>query len=368
MHHSKLVAAVFLSAGLSLGSCKKETEIQIREKEVDKKYSWSENSRLQGSQRIILSLGTSPDGLFIQQPAYFSSLIYRGSSLDYTSYIVGLTSDLKIRMPINGRFFAAPLNDSLVAIYNSLNPVITSFTRYIHIKQLDSSVSSISRSFPDYTKFGSVNKNDYLLFSYVNNEPARPFTFVLSQIQAPAVTGLPVQVSSRRIVIPSNPRATQFFRNITAIDDYFLVVIDGDGIYKIKQDGSFQHVYGAAGVDAIYKWKGRVYAIVEYNQILVSDDDGVTWNKYSGLPDYFNFTTYHIVRDSLVVVSHLAGAGNAIFTLRFNGLNYTARFLKNDGLNRTEVTGLEQLRDSVYIGTTSGLFVRSVSQFFETKQ
>ena len=367
MNHSRLAAA-FLTVILFFSSCKKEIETQIQIKEVDKKYSWKENSRLQGLQRIILGLGTSPDGLFIQQPEFFSSLKYQGSGLNYTSYVVGLTSDLKIRMPINSRFFAAPVNDSLVVIYSSLNPVITSFTGYIHIKQLDPTVTSISRPFPDYTKFGSVNKNDYLLFSYENNEPTRPFTFILSQIQAPAVSGLPVQTSSRRIIIPRNPQTLEFFRNITAIDDYFLVVIDGGGIYKIKQDGSFQQVYGPAGVDAIYKRNGRVYAIVEYNRILVSNDDGVTWNNYSGLPDYFNFTTYHIVRDSLVAVSHLAGAGNAIFTLRFNGLNYTTRFLKNDGLNRTEVTSLEQLRDSVYVGTTSGLFVRSVNQFFETKE
>lgn len=101
--------------------------------------------------------------------------------------------------------------------------------------------------------------------------------------------------------------------------------------------------------------------------MLVSPDDGATWSRYAGLPDYFNFTSYHVVQDSLIAVSHLAGAGNALFTLRFNGMNYTARFLKNDGLDRAEVTSLAQLRDSVYIGTTSGLFVRSVNQFFETK-
>ena len=369
MPHPRRFVAL-LTAVLALSGCKKEIDTQIQVKEVAKKYSWTENIRLHGSERIVLNLGTAPDGLFLQQPAYFSSFVYRNGRLDYTAYVAGLTSDLKVRMPINGRFFAAPVNDSLVAIYNPRNPVITGFTAYIHLKQLDPAVARIARPFPDYSPFGAVNQNDYLLFGYENQASGRPFTFVLSRIQAPLVSGLPVRVSSQRVVIPRNPGATPFFRNITAVDDYFLVAIDGAGLYKVQQDGRVQRVLGPVGtdgIDAVFKWQGKVYATVEYNQLLVSPDDGATWTRYAGLPDYFNFTSYHVVQDSLVAVSHLAGAGNALFTLRFNGVKYTTRFLKNDGLDRAEVTSLAQLRDSVYIGTTSGLFVRPVNQFFESK-
>ena len=245
-----------LTAVLALSGCQKEIDTQIQVKEVAKKYSWTENTRLHGSQRIVLNLGTAPNGLFLQQPAYFSSFIYRGSRLEYTAYAAGLTSDLKVRMPINGRFFAAPMNDSLVAIYNARNPVVTSFTEYIHVKQLDPVVARIARPFPDYAPFGAVNQNDYLLFAYENQASGRPFTFVLSRIQAPLTSGLPVRVTSQRVVIPRNPGATPFFRNITAVDDYFLVAIDGAGLYKVQQDGRVQGVLGPVGtdgIDAVYK-------------------------------------------------------------------------------------------------------------------
>ena len=43
------------------------------------------------------------------------------------------------------------------------------------------------------------------------------------------------------------------------------------------------------------------------------------------------------------------------------------RTLKNDGLEQVSINGVEQLGDTVYLGTTSGLFKRPLSKFFETK-
>ena len=365
--------AAFLAFGLALSGCKKEVEVLVKETkvEVEKKYSWSEHSQPKGSERIILSLGTGPNSLFMQQPESFSTLIYRGKAITYTSYSAGATNDLRVRVPITERFFPAPLNDSVVVIYSTLNPNETRLSKYIRIKQLDPTVTHVLNTFPQYLKFGAINRNGYLLFAYENSAPGRPLTFVLSQVQVASAAGLPLQATSRRISIPRNPSSAQFFRNITAIEYYFLVAVDGAGIYKIKQDGSVQLVDIANGrgpIDAFYKWKGRVYAIVEHNEIMVSDDDGVAWTRYFGLPGYFSYTSYHVVRDSLVGVSHPPRGGVSLFTLRWDGLRYFARFLKDDGLSRAEVTDLQQLQDSVYVATTSGLFVQPVSTFFETKK
>ncbi|MGI4883906.1 MAG: hypothetical protein ACRYFR_02985 [Janthinobacterium lividum] len=42
--------------------------------------------------------------------------------------------------------------------------------------------------------------------------------------------------------------------------------------------------------------------------------------------------------------------------------------MKNDGLEYTDFADLAQLGDTVYLGTTSGLFKRPLSNFFEGKQ
>jgi hypothetical protein len=198
---------------------------------------------------------------------------------------------------------------------------------------------------------------------YDNNRPDRPITFLLASV-TPGAPGTRVIASSQRIEIP-NPRAIfgAFVRNIAAIDDCFLVYVSGAGIYKINQNGTFRQVYSPVTVDAFYKWNNTVYAPVEYNKILTSTDNGDSWQMATGTPDHFTLANYYTVGDSLVGVHQ-----SNLFSLRWNGPRFSSRFLKNDGLERARITGIETLRDTVYVATTSGLFTRSVKQFFESKQ
>jgi hypothetical protein len=68
------------------------------------------------------------------------------------------------------------------------------------------------------------------------------------------------------------------------------------------------------------------------------------------------------IKDSLIGVHR-----DNIYTLKWDNTNYTTRFLKNDGFENVKINGIEVLKDSVYVATTSGLFVKSVKAFFEGK-
>ncbi len=71
-------------------------------------------------------------------------------------------------------------------------------------------------------------------------------------------------------------------------------------------------------------------------------------------------SNYYNIKDSLV-----GAYRDNLFTLTWSGSNYTQRFLKNDGVENTRINGVEILRDSVYIATTSGLFAKPTSTFFD---
>jgi hypothetical protein len=60
-------------------------------------------------------------------------------------------------------------------------------------------------------------------------------------------------------------------------------------------------------------------------------------------------------------------ASNDLFTLRWRPDCYTTRPSKNDGISNAAITDLIQLGDTVYLGTTNGLFKRPLSKFFESK-
>ena len=355
LHH---VVAVFLSTGLALSSCKKETEIQI--KEVEKKFSWSDVSGLDGLERIVLSTGTNGQSIYLQQPNFFTRFNTQNRLRGMVVSGGRLPTDIAVRLAIGPTFFAYPATDSLLVVCRNNEPINNE--AYVQLRRLDPTGVRFNTRVFFLSKCTAISQNNYLLMPYDNNRPDRPITFLLTSV-IPGAPGMPVTVASRQVVIPTPGIGSgAYVRNIAAIDDYFLVNLGDAGIYKIKQDGSFRRVHGGALVDAFYKWKNIVYAPVEYNEILTSSDNGDSWQRSTGTPDHFTLANYYTVRDSLIGVYR----GN-LYTLRWNGPRFTTRFLKNDGLDRARITGIEYLRDTVYVATTSGLFARSVKSFFETK-
>jgi hypothetical protein len=240
----------------------------------------------------------------------------------------------------------------------------------LNLPQLDPEAVGIAENETSTMPFGAINRNNYLLFGY--RTAARfsdPFVrLVLARVRLQP--GTRPQAETQLVRIPS-PRLgmSATVRLITAIEDYFLVDCGDRGLYKIRQDGSVRRVHGASYCDTFYKWQGTVYAYGNnpFNSILTSSDDGETWQQFSGAPNAFAFNTYHTIGDSLVGIRHGAGP-NALFTLRWKGLSYTLRALKDDGLGNTSFNDIAQLGDTVYVGTSTGLFKRPLRTFFESKK
>jgi hypothetical protein len=152
---------------------------------------------------------------------------------------------------------------------------------------------------------------------------------------------------------------------------------DGYGLFKITQNGSFQQVNGTftqatgpVNPTAVYKWKGVVYAIQPNATVWTSANDCASWQRIDGFNPGLglSYSTFYPVGDSLVGITH-GVVNNSIYTLRWlNASTIRLRTLKNDGLGHAEFSDLAQLGDTVYLGTTSGLFKRPLKSFFESKR
>jgi hypothetical protein len=70
----------------------------------------------------------------------------------------------------------------------------------------------------------------------------------------------------------------------------------------------------------------------------------------------------------LVVLTHLYGGGR-LYTLNISQARqkWHLRQLKDDGLNQTAINDLQTWGDTVYLATSTGLFKRPLSKFFESK-
>lgn len=187
---------------------------------------------------------------------------------------------------------------------------------------------------------------------------------MLAQVTAPPTQAVRVQARTLKTPRPVGI-GYGYIRWIVAIDNYFLVNFGQAGLFKVSEAGTVKQVYGSTLSEACYKWHGTLYIVEEYSSLLRSLDDGETWQRYSTPANIFDFTTYHPVGDSLVVATHGVGT-NSLFTLRFDNLTYTLRPLKMDRLNGGAISGMALLGDTVYLGTTNGLYRRPLSKFFES--
>lgn len=354
-----LLIAVFLSA------CKKQIETREVQVPVEKKNSWTEIKRFSGIDRIFLSSGSSDKAIYLQQPFYFTELRNQDIYSGITVYGAAMPTDLRVRIPITSNFFAYPYPryDGLLTVVNNLQPVTSPAGGYYSLKQLDSTATKIQTDYLNLFKCMAIDKNGVLLLAYENSRPDHPLTFLLLKIKTLADYPYVDTVYTRQITVPKlrNP-ISSYVRHIAAVNDYFLLDLSAEGIFKINEDGSYKRVSDPAIVDAFYQWKGKVYAHAEWNKVLVSENNGESWQQYNGVSDVMTTSSYHAIKDSLV-----AAYGDKLFTVRWEGANYFLRQLKNDGLENTTINGLEYLRASVYAATTSGLYTKSVKDFFQSK-
>lgn len=343
---------------LLLISCKKI--IEIREVQVDKKYSWTEIKKFSGTEKLFLSSGSSSNAIFLQQPFFFTELRNQNINTGITIYGASLPTDIDIRMPINKDFSAFPFSDSVLRIVNNLYPIVSPSGGYFDLKKIDPTLTNIQKSYLLLFKCMAINKNGTLLLAYNNNRAGFPFTFMMLKIKTNSIYPYIDTIFTKTITIPRT--SISYVRHISSINDYYLVDISGEGIFKIYEDGTFNKVFNTAIVDAFFEWDGKVYALVEWNRVLISSNNGDNWQEYSGTNSIMTLSNYYVIKDSLIGANR-----DNLFTLTWSGTNYTQRFLKVDGVENSRINGIEVLRDSVYIATTSGLFVKPLSTFFDSK-
>lgn len=264
-------------------------------------------------------------------------------------------------MPINGDFCAFPYSDTILRVINNAQPLASPSGGYFNLKKIDPSLSSIQKYYFTLFKSMAINKNGNLLLAYFNNRASQPLTFMLLKIKTSPSYPYVDTLFTKKIAIPKTG-VDAYVRHIAAVNDYFLLDLSSNGIYKIQENGIFNRVYGSATIDAFYAWQGKIYAHGEGDRLLISTNEGDGWQEFSGLNTSMTFSNYYVINDSLVGVYR-----DNLFTLKWNASNYKQRFLKNDGVEGTRINGVEILGDTVFLATTSGLFARPLKVFFDSK-
>lgn len=369
---------LFAAAALALlPACKEEVEpLAVPTKTT----AWAEVAQLPGSDKIIVQLVPAGNVLYLQTPGYLGTFVPQPTPPQryvsaYSMLWSPLPYDLRDRLPMNARFFLnrGQPGDSLPQAYPTDYHAPSNPLCEIHLRRLDPhAVRYVDNLKGPYFAFGALNRNDYALLAYLTDRPGdHDLHLVLSKLTSDARLATPVAATSQTLSAPlDNPAASGGNVSLVAVDDYFLVCAYNSGFFKVRQDGTITKVYSSpfAGAATFYQYRGTLYAVESdgRNGLVTSTDAGETWQYRQGVPDFFRASTYYVVGDSLVGITHEIDT-NSLFTLRWNGTQYRVRELNNAGLGKADFTDLAQVGDTVYLGTTNGLFKRPLRTFFESR-
>lgn len=371
----KALSAISL---LTTVACTKEVEKIVVQ---DKVYSWTEVKQLSGSQKIIVQMTQDASSLYLQQLGYLGRLTplpgavgpgQPGYCSAVRQVLQPLPYDLRNRIPMNARFYLKPVGDDnlLLRAFPNTHIPPDNLPADISLRRLDPTATGFvnNQLAPPAFGLGAITRNNVSLVGYSVAPIDNALHFVLSRLSLDSGVPIgPVTVSSRILTIPL-PQALPY--TIAAIDNYFLVNVISQGLYKISESGQVQQVLvsPSTAIISYHQYKGVLYAINNSGQngVFTSTDDGQTWQLRNGIPSYFILSTFHAVGDSIVGITR-GVENNSLYTLRWQGNTPRVRELKNDGLSQTDFTDLKQLGDTVYLSTTSGLFKRPLSSFFENR-
>jgi hypothetical protein len=362
------ISTVLLFSLLLLGSaCRKEIETIVVQ---DRQYSWTASKNFTDSFGILLGSGKGPTGLYFQQPGGFAAL--EGSStgpLSYQQYVSWGSGNLTTRFLIGPDFFVS-FYDTVAYLIPNTQPVTSGAGGRIRLKKLDPRALYIEPNPATFNSFAALSKNNYLLFPYESGRYDYKNRLVLAHITTASAINYPIYTAQSQIVeLPIVQGYSSYKpRLLASFDDYFLVDCGSEGVYKVTEAGNFRKVLpNNSYASDFFKWQGALWARIGDDKLALSTTNGDNWQVTNSGPN-LRSTTVHPVGDSLVVVTHLYGGGR-LYTLNLNQAKQTWRLrqLKDDGLNLTAINGLETWGDMVYLATSSGLYKRPLSIFFESK-
>jgi hypothetical protein len=362
------INTLLLFSLLLLGAaCRKEIETIVVQ---DRQYSWVADKSFTDSFGILLGAGKGPTGLYFQQSGGFAALEGQATGpLRYTQYVSWGSGNLTTRFLIGPEFLVS-YYDTVVYLIPNTQPVTSRAGGRIRLKGIDPRALYVEPNANPFNPFAALNKNNYLLFPYESGRNDFKNRLVLAHITTTSGLNYPIYTAQSQIVELPITQGYNGYKPylLASFDDYFLVDCGTEGVFKITETGSFRKVLpNNSEASDFFKWQGVLWARLGDNKLAISTDNGNNWQPTTSGP-YLRSTTIHPVGDSLVVVTHLYGGGR-LYTLNLNRTKQTWRLrqLKDDGLNQTAINDLETWGDTVYLATSSGLFKRPLSKFFESK-
>ncbi|MBI3234037.1 MAG: hypothetical protein HYZ42_08345 [Bacteroidetes bacterium] len=346
---------------LTVMGCSDETPTKIIE--VEKVHSWTLHPSFKDKAKIVTNSRATNDLLFFYGPLAYSTITKTNT---ITHYLSSYSTESFIKMPIGPNFFVEAF-DGFLNI-DDLNSLTSNSVSYHTImKEYDTNFVSYN-IINDYTRESSaINDSNQWLFSFKSkNEPIKPNLCLLTIDTKYTNDFDQIKISNKKVIIISDPQDLSGRKPILIVPykNCFFVTYDF-GTFKIYSNGTYKKVLddSPSYTRRIFSHNGVLYLTLP-QIIFISTDNGETWTKSFNISETITSNAgFHTIRDSLVEFHT-----DKLYTVSINLSGYSLRELDNDGLEGNQITSVSEFMDSIYVSTTTGVFIRPKSSFFNPKK
>ncbi|MGD1840614.1 MAG: hypothetical protein ACFB0B_06920 [Thermonemataceae bacterium] len=345
---------------LVLLACKQEDEEVMPEVVATDQWQLDERFLFDRKAQYNTYLDTERNALYFMGSRYFSKISMEEGEEGISSFIPGLFHPLDARMPISSNIFTTG-DGGRVRFIPTEDP-ISNFTFSLDLEEFIPNYGSFN--FPHYLTSEAIlinSKNECLIPYYIKEDNLLINSNLLKvDLTVERLGARDVAIDTVKTQIIELPY--EFSNSIITmqlLDDNFYVTTGSMGTYKVKDSGELTKVLDER-LYRIFKVDGQIFGFGW--QEMYTSSDGLSWTKIADIDPVFQ--SINMVEIEGRTIGHRTDQ-IFLFTIEDNTLSIVE--LTNEGLEGNQITSVAAFNGKVYVTTLSGVFTKSIEDFFTEK-
>lgn len=343
-------------------SCERERVVEV---EVEREFSWKANEEFNFDNRLQMNSRVAGDLMFFLGHTFFTCITADASGHPGLSdqslvpYLIRLTPPANQKPPIGKDFHVLYANNGLVRFVPNLNPVSQGAAFDLRLGDLDEDFRFLEGMVYGRGESIVINDQNQVLIPYADSTTEVRMALVDMSYEPDNVQLRHNLDTVRTQIISIDLPVENFVVAMESIGDRFFITTDNK-VFRMESTGQYREVLD----QRLYKYFeiDNFLIGVGLNNLFISADEGLSWTPRSGLdlPVDINFTRI----GDRVVAYRFAQLWEVV--LENDELSFTE--LDNDGLDGLSITSVNLFGDQVYVTSLSGVYNKSLAEFFVAKE
>lgn len=370
---------LIIFTGVFLLSCtKEETEIQ-----VEKEYNWKTHPNFLYENAVQMNSFSTNDCLFFYGIYKFSAFGTNAIEANFLDTITGVTMNnyyhvdqdqpTQHKFPISKNFFIEYFRadgvfskEDRLCFVPTKNPGSNYTSFSLNIKDIDTSYGGFDFSYFLHNECIAINDNNQALIPYRGlgkNVGALKLALVDIKVNGDFIESTDT-LRTKIITLDDEFQINALY--IQHLGNNFFLTTDTK-TYRVNSTGEIAGVYNYHFYDIIEKQDtafavGYDFDLRQY-EWSYSLDKGVLWNKVVKITNQYEWLHYAMVNNQIIGFWK-----SQIWQIKTTSTGIESIELDNDGLEGKQITSLTVYKGKVFVSTLSGVFYKTIDDFFKVKE